>query len=137
MAILTRLQLDDIKLRTKQLTVVEWGGDIIIRELTGTERDAYETSIFGTTAPVKGKDRQLNLANARARLVALCLIDENGARLYKDNEVYLLGKLPASGLDKVYDECRILSGITDEDNQEIEQAIKNSQVDPNGDFGSV
>lgn len=137
MAILTRLQLDDIKLRTQTLDVPEWGGSVIIREMTGTERDAYEASIFGNTAPAKGKDRILNLANARARLVANCLIDENGQRMYKENEVYLLGRLPAAGLDKVYDAARILSGITDDDDKEIEAAIKNSSTDQSEGFGSA
>lgn len=131
MAILSRAQLDEIKLRIEELNVPEWGGSVLIREMTGTDRDAYEASVWGSKAPQKGRDRDLNLANARARCVALCLIDENGQRLYKDNEVYLLGKLPAAGLDRVFDRCRELSGITDADNKAIEQVLKNSQNDQN------
>lgn len=137
MAILSRLQLDDLKLRTQVLDVPEWGGSVIIREMTGTDRDAYEAGIFGETVPGKGKDRKINLLNARARLVVKCLVDENGQRLYQDNEVYLLGKLPAAGLDKVYDAARILSGITDEDDKAIEEALKNSQTDQSGASGSA
>lgn len=141
MALLTRANLDDLKLQTKVVLVPEWGGDVCIRELTGTERDSYEASIFtpGGVASVnaKQKTQRIDLSNARARLVALCLIDDNGQRLYKDNEIYALGKLNARGLDRVYDECRKLSGITDDDQAEIEAALKNSESAANGDFGSV
>lgn len=83
----------------------------------------------------KGKDQFLNLANTRARLVAFCLIDENGARLYKDNEVYALGKLPAAGLNRIYDRCCEISGVTEKDKDEIENAVKNSQSGQSDDSG--
>lgn len=133
--ILTRAKLDELKLRTKVVRVESWGGEVMIRELTGTDRDKYEAGIFGNTIPKKGQAKELNLQNARAKLVALCLIDENGQLLYKENEVYLLGRLNAVGLDFVYDECRKLSGITDEDDKELEQAIKNSPAVQNGGSG--
>lgn len=53
MALLSRTQLDDIKLKVETFDVPEWGGSVLIREMTGTERDAYEESIFGNKAPKK------------------------------------------------------------------------------------
>lgn len=136
MALLTRAQLDSIELKTREIDVTAWGGSVRIRELTGTERDRWETSISGDKIE-KGKAQRANLENIRARLVVLCLVDENNQRVYKDNEVYLLGRLPSAGLSYVFDQCCDLSGITQEDKDELENAVKNSQSEGNGDFGSV
>lgn len=135
MPLLTRNDLDQIKLKRKYVEVPDWGGTVLIRELTGEQRDSYEGSLFNNTAPTKGQPRRMNTQNARARLVAMCLIDEEGKRLYNDNEAYLLGQLGSQGVDLLFDECRKLSGITDEDNKEIEQAIKNLENGQNVNSG--
>jgi hypothetical protein len=137
MGLLTRAQLDNLELKREEIDVPEWGGSVLIREMTGSERDHYEAMISGTTVNTKSKTKQLNLENIRARLVAVCLIDENGQRLYKDNEVYLLGKLGVAGLNRVFDACCVLSGISDEDKNELEETVKNSLSEANGVSGSV
>lgn len=122
----TRDDLDRVELRTEYVDVPEWELRVRIKELMGSDRDAYEASIVGTrVSGKKNAPRELNLQNARARLVCRAMIDDTGKRLYADNEAHLLGRKPAKGLERIYDAVRALSGISDEDEKELEETTEN------------
>ena len=72
-----------------------------------------------------GKKTKVNLQNARARLVAITVVDENGNRLFTENEIVLLGTKSATALSRVYDVAASLSGISDDD---IEELLGNSEA---------
>lgn len=121
MALLTRdqiLAVEDLKRET--IDVPEWGGEVIVKSLTGAERDAFEDSVVKQ----RGKTRELNLRNARARLVSLSLIDESGSRLFSDGDVEALGRKSAAALDRVFAAAQRLSGLTEND---IDELAKNSE----------
>lgn len=121
MALLTRDQiLSAADLKRETLDVPEWGGEVIVRSLTGAERDAFEDSVVKQ----RGKTRELNLRNARARLVSLSLIDESGSRLFSDGDVEALGRKSAAALDRVFAAAQRLSGLTEND---IDELAKNSE----------
>jgi hypothetical protein len=115
------------KLNTKELEVPEWGMAVTIKELMGSERDRFESS----TMKVDAKTGNLvpNLINARARLVSMCLVDENGNRWFTDSEadILTLGSMSAKGLDKVYDACQDLSGLS---NEATDEAVENFEAPP-------
>lgn len=122
------------QLKTERVSVPEWSkngkGSVLIRELTGSERDAYEASIIGDRT---GKDRRMNLLNIRARLVAYSLIDpKTSQRMYSDREIGILGNKSAAALDRVFQRCQVLSGITDEDVKELEGNLESDQSDDSG-----
>lgn len=97
---------------------------VCIRGLTGTERDNFE----GSVVSFKGNDKQVNLRNIRAKLVAMVLIDEDtGERLYSDTEVALLGNRSAAALTRVFEAAQRLSGLTDSDVKELAAELKNGQ----------
>ena len=130
MTILTReqiLQANDII--TETLLVPEWGGEVRVRGLSGAERDKFESS----TVELHGKRRELNLANVRARLVSLSLVDENGKRIFSDADIHVLGRKSAAALDRVFSAAQRLSGLTDED---VEELAKNSNGGQSEDSGS-
>lgn len=136
----SREELDRIERRTEIIDVPEWGPNIRVRiiELMGADRDAYEASIVGTrVSGRKNAPRELHLLNARARLVARALVDANGKRLYADNEAHFLGQKPASGLERIYNAVRKLSGITDEDEQELAEATEDFTPAANGFSGTA
>lgn len=121
----------------KRIDVPEWdmtGDDgVLLEAMNGTSRDDYEASIVGNRG---GKDRRLNLGNLRARLVARCMIEDDGAPVYdyrKPQDIDELGALDAAGLDRCFKACQELNGITDEDVDTLE---KNSQAEANGVSGS-
>lgn len=108
------LSADDLPAET--VKVPEWGGAVRVRSLTGAERDAFEASMFEGT----GKKARMNSANLRARLVALCVVDEAGERLFADEDVEALGAKSAAALDRVFSAAQRLNGFTSADVEELE-----------------
>jgi hypothetical protein len=119
MAFLTRdqiLEADDRKYDT--VACPEWGGDVRVRSISGAQRDSYEQSIMQTN----GTDRKLNLRNARAKLIVLCAVDEDGRPLFTSEDLAALGRKNAAPLDRLFDACRRLAGMTPED---VDQLTEN------------
>lgn len=114
-------------LPTEDVEVPEWGGTVRVRGLTGTERDAFEQSI----ARRKGKNVELNLRNVRAKLVALSVVDEQGNRIFSEADVDALGQKSAAALDRIFRVAQRLSGLTDED---VEELTGNSLSIPSAGF---
>jgi hypothetical protein len=104
------LSVDDAVSET--VPVPEWGGDVIVKGMTGTERDAFEAGIRP-----KGV---LDLRNARAKLLVKVLVNENGTRLFADVQAGELGKRSAIVIERIYDVAARLSGMTEEAEAEIE-----------------
>ena len=99
----------------EDVEVPEWGGTVRLCTLTGAQRDAFEAaSIQG-----RGKNRQTNLKNVRARLLALCLVDEAGQRLFGDTDVQRLGAKSSKALDRLFDKASSMNGLSDEDVEEL------------------
>jgi hypothetical protein len=99
--------------------VPEWGGTVRIRGLTGSERDEFEASIIQR----RGKDIEANLKNIRAKLVSLAAVDEEGNRIFTEEDVVALGRKSARVLDRLFSVAQRLSGLSSED---VEDLAKNS-----------
>lgn len=130
MTFLTReqiLQANDLE--TRSLDVPEWGGAVRVRALTGVERDALEASAIQG----KGKNRDVNLTNFRAKLCARAIVDEQGKRIFEDADIAALGRKSSGALSKVYNLAAELSGISDAD---VDELTKNSESGQSGDSGS-
>lgn len=130
MAILGRAQIlaaNDI--RTELVEVPEWGGEVLLRGLTGAERDAYELSL----ATPAGKKMVYHLKNMRARLVAMCVVDEQGRRVFEEGDVQQLGEKSGVALMRIWKKAQELSGLSDED---VEELGKNSESDQSDNFTS-
>ncbi len=90
-------------------------GTVRLREMGGIERDQWELEN-------RLADKQpMVLANFRARFIALHLIGDDGKLMF-NGDTNALGMLPGQILDKLFDECRALSGIGQ---QAAEDAEKN------------
>ena len=119
------LNADDIQ--REVVPVPEWGGEVIVRGLTGVERDAWEIAI----SLENGKPNK-NPRNVRAQLVARACVDAEGKKLFRPMDAELLGKKSGKALDRVYEVAAKLSGIRSED---IEELAKNLPEDPSEDSG--
>ena len=60
-----------------------------------------------------------NLQNVRAKLLARCLCDEHGERLFNDAEVEALGAKSAAALDRVFKVAQTLNGIGEKEIEEL------------------
>ncbi|MDD5533904.1 MAG: hypothetical protein PHC52_14010 [Syntrophales bacterium] len=106
-------------LKSEVIEVPEWGGSVTIRRMTGGERDAYEADIFES----KGAQLQLKRENFRAKLIARCLVDDNGERMFSDGEIAALSKKSAAALDRLFAACQRLNGMTGAEQEKIEKNL--------------
>jgi hypothetical protein len=128
--VLTRaaiLEADDLQI--ERVPVPEWGGEVLIRGLTGRERDQFEVSI-----QMPGSKARPKVDNIRARLVALAVVDEEGKRVFSDRDVQALGRKSAAVLDRLFDVARRLSGLTEGDVEELAADFDGAQ---SGGSGSI
>ena len=109
----------------EEIEIKEWGGSVRVGSMTGTDRDAYEASIYD----VKGKNAQLIRENFRAKLIARTLIDENGNRLFTEKEVNLIGKKDSKTLDKIFKVAQKLNGLSPTDEDEFVKNLEGEDED--------
>lgn len=105
------LSADDRK--TRDVEVPEWGGTVRVATMTASERDRWEAETYGGSKP--------NTLDFRARFVALCLVDEKGARMFSDKEVAALGGKSAAALQRVFAAAQELNALTDSAVEELEK----------------
>jgi|TARA_R110000744_G_scaffold255623_2_gene371098 hypothetical protein len=97
--------------RQTEVVFIAGIGNVMVRGMTAKERDQYETSCIVQ----KNGKRNFNLIDARAKLVMLTVVDENNDRLFDASDVSRLSGMPASVIDKLFTVAQKLSGISDED----------------------
>lgn len=107
---LTREQILGADDRSREVVQVpEWGGEVTVAAMTGAARDAWEQSMVvrqgGKVVP--------NLANMRARLVAACVVDAAGQRLFTDADIVALGEKSGGALERVCRVAQRLNALTD------------------------
>lgn len=107
------LGADDI--RTERVEIPEWGGEVMVRGLTGRQRDQWEQSMTVR----RGKKVEQDLRDFRARLAVLCVVDETGQPVFHAGDIDALANKSGSALDKIYTVAAKLSGISEEDVEEL------------------
>ncbi len=116
---MTILSRDDIlkaqDLPSETVHIPEWGGDVIVKTLTGKERDAFETSLYEGS----GNNRRQNLKNIRAKLVVRAVVDAEGNRIFTDADVEKLGNKSAAALDRIFDIVQRRNKISESDMEEM------------------
>lgn len=116
-ALLSKDQITQIRaLPTEDVEVPEWGGTVRVRSLSAGERDDFEAAVVRT----KGKDVQVNRKNLRARLVAMCLVGDDGkTRLLSDEDVVPLSYQSAAAVERVFAVAQRLSGLAPADVEQL------------------
>jgi hypothetical protein len=117
------------------VAVPEWGGHVRLQSLTGDERDQYEDSTWRSFRNRDGSvTREQTMQKARAKMVAMCAVDANGARLFTQGDVELLGKKSTVALQRLFLAAITLSSISE---KEVEELGEGSAADRGGDSPSV
>ena len=115
------LEAEDIE--TREVEVPEWGMTVIVKGMTGAQRDRFESSIVEQ----RGKNVKVKLEDARARLVAMTVIDEDGRQVFGMRDVEALSQKSARALNRIYDVAKELSGIGEEEIEELAKNFENGQ----------
>jgi hypothetical protein len=120
------LEVDDVQIADEN--VPEWGITVRIRGLTGTERDGYELWIIQG----KGRNRDINIRQSRAKLVMMTIVDGEGKRVFDEADIVALGKKSALALQRVFDKAAALSGLDEETLEKIQDDLGNDPSDASG-----
>jgi hypothetical protein len=109
------LAADDV--RKEKVAVPEWGGDVYLRVLSGTDRDHFEESYA---------DQKMKAFRIRFLLLALC--DERGERLFADDEGDILGKKSSVVINRLFEAGWKLNALSQE---AVDALGEDSPVAPN------
>lgn len=108
------LGLDDRKV--VEVEVPEWGGrQIRVATMTAADRDLYELEIYEDKKAGRG------VTNVRARMVARCVVDAQGERVFSEAQVAALGRKNAKALDRLYDAATRVNGLSAADQEALEK----------------
>ena len=100
MALLTRKEINAIEdLRSETVDVPEWGGEVRIIQLTFTAAQGMFTKA------VEGFDPRL-------RLIAACLVDDDGAPIFSEEDLGELGAKNAEVIARLWKKCVEINGMT-------------------------
>jgi len=122
MALLSRDQItaaDDR--RWEDVPVPEWGGEVRVVGMSGTDRNGYQSSLVRIGPD--GKPQGVNLDNQTAKLLARCLVDEDGKPLFSLKDIAVLGAKNGAVLERLSKVAKRLSGLQD---GAVEDAAGNS-----------
>lgn len=112
--------------KTKKITVKPWGDDVLIRGVSAGELDHIEA-----IEAAFDKDPLSVTSHLRARACAYFLANEDGTRMFNDDEIDKLNTLSAAGLTVVYRE-----GIKFNRRVTADEAEKNSEPTPKENSGT-
>jgi hypothetical protein len=114
--------------------IPEWGVSAFMAVLTARDRGTYEADLL----KVDGKGRQRvnldNMPNVRERLVARCLVDETGVRVFSDGDIAELGSKNSAVVLRLFEIAQRINGMSKTD---IEALEKNSESNPDDDSSSI
>jgi len=96
------LAAKDTKL-SEAIPVPEWGGDVFVKTLSGTERDAFEEAYS-----------EQKMKSFRARFLVLTLCDDKGQRLFEDSDVAEIGKKSSVVINRLFEESWKHNAFTNE-----------------------
>ena len=119
-------------LRLEEVPVPEWPcGTLYVRMMTGIERDQWEGLVQKRT---NGNGKSIDLVGIRALLVALTAVDQDGNRVFDEDDVDQLQSKTAAVLDRIAGVAMASHGIGEKD---IDDLKKSFPVASNGDSGSI
>lgn len=101
--------------KVEHISIPEWEGQTVcVRQLNSAERDRFE----GESLDLKGQDFWINL---RARLLVLTICDQEGNRLYEDEDLEEVSELPGTVADLLWNRSMSLNKMFKEDLEKTEK----------------
>ena len=116
------LILEAVDLRTVTVDVPEWGGDVVLRELSAAQMAIFKAQSVAAVDPqTRAVKDGATLFRLSAWVVAQGVIDGEGKRLFTDADVDRLGEKSDAVIDRLAARVLQLSGAE----TTVEEAAKN------------
>lgn len=126
---------------TEEVSVPQWGGTVLVRGMSGTERNLFEDACTKEIPAGNRAGRRAGQTvtkfvkdNIMAKLCAWCMVDEAGEKLFADTDIGALGKKSGAALQRVMEVAMRLSGLDDD---AIDDMAKELQERPFDDSSSA
>lgn len=133
--VLTRESIKEVQDRKMEFVAIpEWDTEgtgnsgVYVKAMGADERDMweYETFVKGNENKLNSKDKdqviKTSMKKIRSTLAVLCCVDENGNRLFTEEDVEWLGTKNAKAVDRIYEVAQRINGMRKED---VEGDVKN------------
>lgn len=121
--------LNVIDVKTELVEVKEWGGSVYVRGMTAGERDKWEASLYSTQKRGNSFEVVAHRDNIRAKFVAASVVDEKGKLIFTTGDIEALTKKSAAPMDRLFAVAQRLSGMSNEDVEELEKNSTSGQTD--------
>lgn len=109
--VLTReLILGSQDLPTELFDAPEWGGVVYLRGPTSKEMDEYDDSLTKRRIVKDAVEMVEDFTNYKARLVVRCIVDDDGERIFKDEDAGPLGDKNYVVVNRAFQRIQILAG---------------------------
>lgn len=102
-------------IKTEKVFIPEWKGSVFVRGLTAYERDDFESSLLDQSK----KRTRISMRNARARLVVMAAVNEDGSQMFSEDDIPMLSLKSAIAVDRIYEVASAMAGLGDEDLEEL------------------
>ncbi|MCK9281384.1 MAG: hypothetical protein M0P71_12235 [Melioribacteraceae bacterium] len=135
MRVLTKENIKECNdIKKEFVAIPEWTNEgeeeagVFVKVMGADERDSweYETFVKGNEGKLASKNKeqiiQGSMKRIRSSLVAICSVNENGERIFTEEDIEWLGKKNAKAVDRIYEVAQRINGMRKED---IEGEIKN------------
>lgn len=99
------LAVNDRKPQT--IDVPEWGGQVIVMPMSGKDRLTFELMV--------SSEKQLTSIGVYSQILVRCLVNDNGIRLFNDDEIDLISQKNAAVLTRLAPIAQRLSGLAPDD----------------------
>lgn len=99
---------------SEDVPVPEWGGDVRVRTMTGTERDAFGVAIIDSTG-------KFDRVGYRAKLLSRCIVGEDGQPLFTEADIAALGAKSNKAIERVFVVADRLNALGDDKVQDAEK----------------
>lgn len=115
------LRVKDSQRELVDMVPFRWGGSVYVQSMSGADRGLFEADMSLTS----GTNQTENWKRFRARILVVCVVDEKGERIFREQDVEALNEKNAGALDYLTDIAQRLSGFRPKD---VEAIVKNSQA---------
>lgn len=106
------LAAEDLKRETVE--VEAWGGAVVVSEMSANTRMEWEAVAFDADGkPIPD--------GWKSRLVAACVVDDAGDRMFSNDEIAELGRKSDSAITTIYRAAAALNGIGPKAKEEAEK----------------
>lgn len=105
-------------LESEVVPVPEWGGGVVVRTMTGLDRDRWEARLRAH----RTEGGTVTLDHARAELVVATVVGADGQPLFGYDDVEALSAKSAKALDRVVAVAQRINGLGRDD---LDDAVKN------------